>query len=103
MKTLRFTGHIKGEYVDVRFTTDMIGDTDTNFNITQIQEGPDFSTTDKQKGTYQKYFSTTFQETNNTLSTAKQFATDQGLGLRLYDAVGNHTNLVNDGSISASH
>ncbi len=103
MKVLRFTGRIEGEYIDVRLTTDMINTTDNFFNITQIQEGQEFSTTDKQGGYYRDYLSATFKETNNTLGTAITFAMDNDLDLRIYDGDGsNETFLVNDASASAS-
>ena len=103
MKDLRFTGHLGGSYVDIRLRTDMINSTDSNFNITQIQEGQEFDTNDKKSLLFQKYFSGTFKETNNTISAAKQFAIDNALGLRMYGGDGKFESfLVNDTSASAN-
>lgn len=103
MKDLRFTGHINGDYVDVRFRTDMINADDENFNIAQIQTGTDFSPNDKQEDVVLKYFSGTFQEKNTTLATCKQFAIDNGLNLRLYTPGSEEpVSLVHDHSDSTS-
>lgn len=102
MRILRFTGHINTEYVDVRLTTDMQHDNDENFDIVQIQEGQEFNINDKKDGTYNKYFSVLFKETNNSISTAKQFANDHTLDLRIYDEKNNHSYLVDRIEVSNS-
>ena len=103
MKDLRFTGHLGGTKVDIRLRTDMINSDDQLFNITQIQDGQEFGTNDKKSLTYQNYFSGTFKETNNSIGTAKQFAIDNGLDLRIYSGDGKSEGyLVNDESVSAS-
>lgn len=104
MKDLRFTGYIDGQYVDVTFRTDMINDTDGSCNITQIMEGRDFSTYDKQNpdGAYLKYFSATFKETNVMLGDLKNFAIDNNLDLRMISQDGTVTYLVEDESLSVS-
>lgn len=103
MKVLRFTGRIQGSPVDIRFITDMINASDNFFNITQIQEGQQFSTLDKQQGTYRDYFSSTFKEINNSLGVATQFAIDNNLDLRMYNGDGSgEVFIVNDASASAS-
>lgn len=103
MKDLRFTGNINGDYIDIRLRTDMISQGDENFNITQIQEGESFDTNDKKSKVFQKYFSADFNETNNSLGHAKQFAIDNGLDLRIYNGDGTYEGyLINDSSVSAS-
>jgi hypothetical protein len=103
MKDLRFTGHMSGDYIDITFRTDMINIDDANFNITQITEGREFSSSDKQSPVFLKHFSGTFQEKNTTLAACKQFATDNGLNLRAYSQGTNAvTSLVHDFSDSTS-
>jgi hypothetical protein len=102
MKDLRLTGHLNGDFIDVRLRTDMINADDENFNIVQVQEGEEFATSDEQSEVFQKHLSGTFKRMNNALSTTKQFAIDNGLNLRMYDAEGNVTSLVHDHSDSTS-
>jgi hypothetical protein len=102
MIDLRFTGHMSGDYIDIRFRTDMMNIDDANFNITQIQEGLDFSSNDKQSPVYLKHFSVDFQEKNTSLAACKQFAIDNGLNLRAYSVDGTVTSLVHDFSDSTS-
>ena len=103
MKDLRFTGHMSGDYIDITFRTDMINIDDANFNITQITEGREFSSSDKQSEVFLKHFSGTFQEKNTTLAACKQFATDNGLNLRLYTPGSEEPiSLVHDHSDSTS-
>lgn len=103
MRDLRFTGHINGDYIDVRFRTDMINDNDYCFNIVQEQTGIEFNTTDKQTNPYLKYFSNMFKETNNNIATAKQFAIDNALNLRMYGGKNGVISLVHDFSDSTSN
>jgi hypothetical protein len=103
MKDLRFTGHINADYIDVTLRTDMIGATDTNFNITQIQEGPQFDTIDSQGGMFLKYFSGAgFKRINCTYVTAYNFAVNNGLDLRMINADGTSTTLIHNFSLSTS-
>lgn len=102
MIDLRFTGHISGDYIDIRFRTDMQNIDDANFNITQVQEGVEFSSNDKQSVVFLKHFSGTFQEKNTSLAACKTFATDKGLNLRAYDKNNTVTSLVHDFSDSTS-
>ena len=103
MIDLRFTGHMSGDYIDIRFRTDMINIDDANFNITQIQEGVDFSANDKQSTVYLKHLSGSFQEKNTSLAVCKQFAIDNGLNLRAYSKDNTVTSLVHDFSDSTSN
>lgn len=99
----RFTGHMDdGVYVDIRFRTDAINITDTNFNVLQIQEGQEFGSTDKQGDKYLKYFSGTIKETNSTYFTMYDLAVENGLNLRAYDSEGNETNVILEDSVSTS-
>ena len=102
MIDLRFTGHMSGDYIDIRFRTDMINLDDANFNITQIQEGLEYNPNDKQSAVVLKHFSGTFQEKNVSLATCKQFAIDNALNLRAYKADNVAHSLVHDHSDSTS-
>lgn len=103
MKILRFTGYIGTDYCDIRITTDMINNTDENFNVVQIQEGNEFNINDKKSGNYLKYFSPIIQETNNSIQTVIAFADSNSLNLRVYSADGSSFYLTDNQGISNSN
>ena len=99
----RFTGHTSdGVYVDVRFRTDAINITDTNFNILQIQDGQTFDPSDAQSLNYRNYFFGTFQLKNSTYTDMYNFAVSKGLNLRAYTSDGVEHNIILDDSKSTS-
>lgn len=106
MIDFRFTGRFGSgadtDPCDIRFRTDALSASDGTFNITQIQDGQTFSTSDKQSYVYRKWFWPLFREQNTTLGAMTQFAIDNDLDLRAYDKDGNFYWIVNDDSASAS-
>lgn len=102
MKILRFTGHLGTEYVDVRFTTDMINDTDESFNIVQVQEGQVFDINQKKSGLYDRLFVPTFREEKSSIAACKAFADANTLDLRLIRADGTHIYLTDNTNVSNS-
>lgn len=103
MRDFRFTGRgADNEYVDVRFRTDALSSTDQTFNITQVQVGQVFASSDIQSDVFQKHFGEDFKLINTTLGAMIQYAMDNNYDLRAYDSEGVETILVNDASASSS-
>lgn len=103
MKDLRFYGVSGSINVDITFRTDMIGNTDENFNITQIQVGEEFNVNDKSDEDHVALFND-FKELPNTLTTFKAFAASKGLSLSIADSTGDNLVILRqEESVSESY
>lgn len=99
----RFTGRgADNEYCDIRFRTDAINSTDQTFNITQVQKGQEFASSDIQDDVFQKHFGEAFKLINTTLGEMIAFAIAHNYDLRSYDKNGVEAIIVNDASASSS-
>lgn len=103
MKDLRFYGISGATTVDITFRTDMIGTTDENFNITQIQVGEQFDVNDKSDEDHINLFND-FKELPNNLTTFKNFAAAKGLSLSIADSTGDNLVILRqEESVSESY
>lgn len=103
MKDLRFYGISGSTAVDITFRTDLVNASAENFNITQIQVGPQFSVNDKSDADHTALFND-FKELPSNLTTFKNFAIAKGLSLSIADGNGdNLTVLHQEESVSQSY
>jgi len=93
MKDIRFYGKVGAVDVDITFRTDQISQEDENFNVTQIQVGDSFQTTDKSDPDHAALFNS-IKEVNHTLTDMKNLASEIGTALSISDSDGDNTTIL---------
>ncbi len=93
MKDIRFYGVVGTTDVDITFRTDQISQEDENFNVTQIQVGNSFETTDKSDEDHVALFNT-IKEVSSNLTAMKDLASEIGTALSISDTDGGNVTVL---------
>lgn len=95
MKDIRFWGMVGATEVDITFRTDQISQEDENFNVTQIQVGPQFQTTDKSDPDHVALFND-IKEVDSNLTAMKNLAAQIGTNLSIADSDGGNMTMLRE-------